>query len=175
MGANHIPPKHRTNCCRLALEFKRDLERRGTSERLFPAGDVRDGKGGTVMLKLAGAPIIARYLRILTTESSNTCDTHGSEDPRNCLGYAVNEIYAGNFTATGEFIDLVSHAKGQNQTATFVSSMDPWHTAADIDTRRDQTGFDLFFTSGITNHLPAMIPVSLIYSPPEDAASDLPY
>src|SRR2546423_259865 len=82
---------------------------------LFPGGDVRDGKGGTVMLKLAGAPIIARYLRILTTESSNTCDTHGSEDPRNCLGYAINEIYAGNFTATGEFIDLVSHAKGQNQ------------------------------------------------------------
>src|SRR5262249_37890902 len=34
---------------------------------------------------------------------------------------------------------------------------------------------DLFFTSGITNNLPAMIPVSLIYSTPEDAAAQLAY
>jgi F5/8 type C domain len=142
---------------------------------LFPAGEVSNAKGGSALLKLASAPIRTRYLRIWMTESSNTCDTHGSDDPRNCVGYAVNEIYAGNFTASGEFIDLVSHAKGQNQTATFVSSMDPWHTAADIDTRRDQTGFDLFFTSGITNHLPAMIPVSLIYATPEDSAAELAY
>src|SRR5256714_9904297 len=142
---------------------------------LFPAGEVQDGKGGSVMLKLCSTPIRTRFLRICMTESSNTCDTHGSDDPRNSVGYAVDEVYAGNFSASGEFIDLVSHAQGQNQTATFVSSMDPWHTAADIDTRRDQTGFDLFFTSGITNHLPAMIPVSLIYSTPEDAAAELTY
>jgi F5/8 type C domain len=141
----------------------------------FPAGEVRDAKGGSTLLKLSSIPVRTKYLRIWMTESSNTCDTHGSDDPRNCVGYAVNEIYAGNFTSAGEFIDLVSHAKAQNQTATFVSSMDPWHTAADIDTRRDQTGFDLFFTSGITNHLPAMIPVSLIYSTPEDAAAELSY
>ena len=141
----------------------------------FPSGEIRDAKGGSVLLKLSSTPIRTRFLRIWMTESSNTCDTHGNDDPRNCVGYAVNEISAGNFTASGEFIDLVSHAKGQNQTATFVSSMDPWHTAADIDTRRDQTGFDLFFTSGVTNHLPAMIPVSLIYSTPEDAAAELSY
>jgi len=136
---------------------------------------VQDGKGGTVLLKLSSLPVRTRYLRVWMTESSNACDTHGSNDPRNCAGYAMNEIYAGNFTAAGEFVDLIVHAPGQNQTPTFVSSMDPWHTAADIDQRRDQTGFDLFFTSGITNHLPAMIPVSLLYGTPEDAAAELAY
>jgi hypothetical protein len=142
---------------------------------LFPGGEVQDGKGGMATLKLSGAPIKARYLRIWMMESSNTCDTHGSDDPRNCAGYAVNELYAGNFSASGEFIDIVMHAPGQNQTATYVSSTDPWHTAADIEASRDQTGFDLFFTSGITNKLPAMIPTSLLYGTPEDAAAELAY
>ncbi|HKT48207.1 MAG TPA: discoidin domain-containing protein [Candidatus Acidoferrales bacterium] len=141
----------------------------------FPGGEVADGKGGSVFLKLANEPIRTRYLRVLMTESSNTCDTHGSGDPRNCVGYAVNEVYAGNFTGSGEFIDLISHARGQNQTATYVSSTDPWHTVEDIEPSRVQTGFDLFFTSGITNKLPAMIPIAMIYSTPEDAAAELAY
>jgi Glycosyl hydrolases family 39. len=114
-------------------------------------------------------------LRISMSESSNTCDTHGAEDIRNCVGYAVNEIYAGNWTMSGEFIDLITHAPSQNQTATYVSSTDPWHTANDIQPSRLQTGMDLFFTSGYTNHLPAMIPVSLLYSTPEDAAAQISY
>jgi F5/8 type C domain len=142
---------------------------------LFPEGEVHDGRGGLADLKLSETPVKARFLRIWMTESSNTCDTHGSDDPRNCVGYAVNEIYAGNYAADGKFIDLIVHSPGQNQTATYVSSTDPWHTAADIEPNRDQTGFDLFFTSGITNKLPAMIPVSLIYGTPEDAAAELSY
>jgi len=141
----------------------------------FPAGDVRDGKGGTAALKLSDAPVKTRYVRIWMTESSNTCDTHGNDDPRNCAGYAVNEIYAGNYAASGEFIDIITHAPGQNQTTAYVSSTDPWHTAADIESSRDQTGLDLFFTSGITNKLPAMIPVSLLYGTPEDSASEIAY
>ncbi len=141
----------------------------------FPAGEVLDGKGGTVTLRLAEMPVKTRFLRIWMTESSNTCDTHGSEDPRNCVGYAVNEIYAGNYGMDGSFIDLVTHAPGQNQTETTVSSTDPWHTAADIVPNRSQTGFDRFFTSGITNHLPAMIPVAMIYATPEDAAAEIAY
>jgi F5/8 type C domain len=141
----------------------------------FPAGEITDGHGGTVTLKLASSPVKTRFLRILMTESSNTCDTHGGDDPRNCVGYAVNEIYAGNFTNTGSFVDLITHAPAQSQTATMVSSMDPWHTAADIEPLRVQTGFDLFFTSGITNHLPAMIPTSLLYGTPEDSAAELAY
>jgi F5/8 type C domain len=141
----------------------------------FPAGEVQDGNGGTVTLKLSHLPVKTRFLRILMTESSNTCDTHGSDDPRNCVGYAVDEIYAGNFAMDGAFIDLVTHAPGQNQTETAVSSTDPWHTSADIESSREQTGFDLFYTSGITNNLPAMIPVAMIYATPEDAAAELSY
>jgi hypothetical protein len=143
--------------------------------KLFPSGEVRDAKGGSVMLTLAPTPVKTRYLRVWMTESSNTCDTHGNADPRNCVGYAVAELYAGNFTATGEFIDLVTHSPGQNQTASYVSSTDPWHTAADIEGQRVQTGFDLFFTSGITNHLPAMIPTALLYGTPEDSAAEVAY
>lgn len=142
---------------------------------LFPGGEVQDGKGGMVALKLSDVPIKVRFLRIWMKESSNTCDTHGGDDPRNCVGYAVNEIYAGNFAASGEFIDATTHAPGQNQTATTVSSTDPWHTAADVEPNRVQTGLDLFYTSGITNKLPAMIPVSLIYATPEDAAAQIAY
>jgi hypothetical protein len=142
---------------------------------VFPGGQVQDGRGGTAALKLADTPVKTRYLRIWMTESSNTCDTHGSDDPRNCAGYAVNEIYAGNFSGSGEFIDIVAHARGQNQTAAYVSSTDPWHSAADIEPSRDQTGFDLFFTSGITNKLPAMIPTSLLYGTPEDSAAEIAY
>jgi hypothetical protein len=141
----------------------------------FPGGEVLEGKGGTAALKLSDAPVKTRYLRVWMTESSNTCDTHGSDDPRNCAGYAVNEIYAGNFAASGEFIDIVTHAPGQNQTVVYVSSTDSWHIAADIESSRDQTGFDLFFTSGITNKLPAMIPVSLLYGTPEDSAAEIAY
>jgi hypothetical protein len=75
----------------------------------------------------------------------------------------------------GSFIDLVTHSPGQNQTEATVSSTDSWHTTADIEPSRDQTGFDLFYTSGITNNLPAMIPVAMIYATPEDAAAELAY
>ena len=62
-----------------------------------------------------------------------------------------------------------------DQTATLCSSIDPWHSDSDIDNHGDQTGFDLFFTSGITNNLPAMIPVSMLYGTPEDAAAQMAY
>jgi hypothetical protein len=141
----------------------------------FPSGNVTDGQGGGTTLRLAPSPIKTKFLRILMTESSNTCDTHGSDEPRNCVGYAVNEIYAGNLNSTGKFIDLMTHTPGQSQTATMTSSMDPWHTAADIESSRIQTGLDLFFTSGLTNKLPAMIATSLIYATPEDSANELAY
>jgi F5/8 type C domain len=142
---------------------------------VFPTGGVQNGKGGTVTLELSDIPIVARFLRIRMTQSSNTCDTHGAGDPRNCVGYAVNELYAGNFTADRKFIDVIKHRPGQAQTTTWVSSVDPWHTAADRVPARIQTGFDLFFTSGLTNHLPAMIPIAMIYATPEDSAAEIAY
>ena len=141
----------------------------------FPKGNVEDGSGNVVTTRLADAPVKTRFVRILLAASSNTCDTHGNSDPRNCVGYAVNEIYLGNFTASGEFVDLITHTSGQNQTATYASSSDPWHTAKEIESSRDQSGFDLFFSSGIANKLPAMIPVSMLYGTPEDSAAEIAY
>lgn len=142
---------------------------------VFPTGAVQNGKGGTVTLRLSEIPIVTRFVRIRMTQSSNTCDTHGASDPRNCVGYAVNELYAGNFTADGKFLDIIKHTPGQAQTATWVSSVDPWHTAADRVPLRVQTGFDLFYTSGLTNHLPAMVPIAMIYATPEDSAAEIAY
>jgi hypothetical protein len=141
----------------------------------FPQGEVAAGAGGSRLQRLAGQPVATRFVRIWMTESSNTCDTHGSDDPRNCVGYAIAEIAAGNFNSLGQFVDLVQHKPDQTQTVTQASSVDPWHTDRDIVSSRVQTGFDLFFTSGYTNHLPAMIPIAMIYSTPEDSAAELAY
>jgi len=141
----------------------------------FPQGAVVSGKGGSRVMRLAEHPISTRFIRILMSESSNTCDSHGSADVRNCVGYALGEIAAGNFNSQGEFIDLVQHAPGQEQTVTQASSVDPWHKDAAIVSSRVQVGFDLFFTSGYTNHLPAMIPIAMVYTTPEDSAAELAY
>jgi hypothetical protein len=141
----------------------------------FPLGEIKNGSGDAKLQRLAEHPISTRFLRVWMTRSSNTCDTHGSQDPRNCVGYAIAEMNAGNFNALGQFVDLVHHTPGQAQTSIQVSSNDSWHTADDIIPARVQTGFDLFFTSSVTNHLPAMIPVSMVYGTPEDSAAELAY
>jgi hypothetical protein len=142
----------------------------------FLQGTVENGQGGEVTLKLSASSVAARFLRIWMTESSGTCSTNSSEDPRNRAGYAIREVYAGNLNDDGEFVDLVQHRPDQGQTATYCSSIDPWHSASDLDEHAgDQTGFDLFFTSGITNHLPAMIPIAMLYGTPEDSAAQVAY
>jgi F5/8 type C domain len=142
----------------------------------YPLGNITEGKGGTVTLKLVSWMIPVRYIRILMTESSNTCDTHGAADKRNCVGYAINELYAGALSADGEFNDYVTHFPSRQQTVTWPSSVDPWHAATDMDeSRGDQTGFDFFFTSGVTRGLPTMVPIAMVYSTPEDAANEIAY
>jgi len=141
----------------------------------FPEGEVTGGTGGSKVVRLADHPIATRFVRIWMTESSNTCDTHGSNDPRNCVGYAISEISIGNFNSLGQFVDLAKHTPSQAQTVTQASSVDPWHTAETMIPTRIQTGFDLFFKSGYTNHLPAMIPIAMIYATPEDSAAELAY
>ncbi len=141
----------------------------------FPQGEGTGGTGENKVQRLADHPVSTRFLRIWMTESSNTCDTHGSDDPRNCVGFAINEIYVGNFNSLGQFVDLAKHTPGQAQTVTQASSVDPWHAEDAIVSSRIQTGFDLFFKSGYTNHLPAMIPIAMIYATPEDSAAELAY
>src|SRR5216683_8357437 len=146
------------------------------SWQAFSGGGVRDEKGGSATLQLAAAPVNVQWVRIWMTESSNTCDSHGSADKRNCLGYAIREVYLGTTTADGKFHDLLRHTPDQDQTATYCSSVDPWHEPGDLAERAgDQIGFDLFYTSGVTRGLPAMIPIAMLYNTPEDAAAEISY
>ena len=141
----------------------------------FPGGLVTNGTGGPTTLQLSRAPIPARFIRIWMTESSDTCDTHGSDDRRNCLGYAIRELYIGTLTPDGSFHDVVRHTADRAQSNTICSSVDPWHESSLIDDRRDQVGFDLFYTSGITRGLPAMVPVAMLYDNPDNAVAQIAY
>jgi hypothetical protein len=151
----------------------------------FKGGAVKDSKGGTVTLELDAVPVTARFVRVLMTESSNTCDTHGKNDRRNCVGYAIGEVYLGTVDDKGEFNDLLRHSPDQQQSPTYCSSVDPWHEASNLwvgiklgsddKASGDQAGLDLFYRSGITRGLPAMIPVAMLYGTPEDAAAQMAY
>jgi F5/8 type C domain len=148
----------------------------------FQQGAVTAGKGRTETIRLVAAPISVsvRFVRIWMTESSNTCDADGSadphSDPRNCVGYSIRELYLGTTTNDGAFHDSLRHTADQEQTTTYCSSVDPWHRASDLgSTRQAQVGFDLFFTSGVTRGLPAMIPVALLYDNPENAVAEIAY
>ena len=172
-----------------ALDYKiqfwtGDLEPfyRGTTKgtwQTFPKGSVTDGKGATTTLKLVDWKIPVQYIRIWMTKSSNTCDAHKSQtsnDKRDCVGYAINELYAGTLSSDGKFTDLVNHVPSRKQTITWVSSVDPWHSDSDLDvTMGDQVGFDFFFHSGITRGLPAIVPIAMLYGTPEDAANEIAY
>ena len=144
--------------------------------KLFPSGALKHAQGGTLTLKVTDAPVSTRYLRILMTESSNTCDEHGPDDARNCVGYAIQQIGAGELDRSGTFV-AVSKNPTERPTTYTVSSIDPWHSAADVNDggAYQHTGFDLFFTSGLTNSLPAIIPVTLLYGTPDDAAAQIAY
>jgi len=156
---------------------------RGTWQA-FPQGTVTSGKGQTETIRLSGNPVAVRFLRIWMTESSNTCagaaDSQKNDsqknDPRDCVGYAIRELYLGNSTDDGEFHDILRHTPDQEQTTTYCSSVDPWHEPSDLgSTKQAQVGFDLFFTSGVTRGLPAMVPVAMLYDTPDNAAAEIAY
>ncbi len=147
----------------------------------FASGTVTDATALPATLRLGSSAVTTKYVRILMTRSSNTCDTHGSADRRNCVGFAIRELYLGTMNDKREFKDLLHHSPDQKQTLTLCSSVDPWHEPSDLYVAPDrmesgdQPGFDLFFTSGITRGLPAIVPVAMLYSTPEDAAAQMSY
>jgi F5/8 type C domain len=149
--------------------------------KTFASGEKSDGKGGMETLQLDPSSVSTKYVRVLMTQSSNTCDSHGSGDPRNCVGYAIRELYLGTLSGDGEFTDILHHSADQKQTLTFCSSVDPWHAPSDLYVAPDrmesgdQPGFDLFFKSGITRGLPAIVPIAMLYSTPEDGAAQMSY
>jgi len=142
----------------------------------LPTGIVTHGRGGIETTRLAPVSVAIQYLRVLMTESSNTCDADGPGDPRNCVGFAIAEIYVGTTASNGEFHDLVRHTPDQDQTTTYCSSVDPWHEPSNlVNQHQAHPGFDLFYTSGVTHGLPAMIPIAMIYNQPEDAVAEMRY
>ena len=144
--------------------------------KTFPKGAIKNAQGGTAYLKLADTPVTTQYVRVLMTESSNTCDLHGADDIRNCVGYAMQEIRVGSVDSNGAFVEVQKNLSDRPTTYSS-SSIDPWHSAADVNATGSyqHTGFDLFFSSGLTNNLPAMIPVTLLYGTPDDAAAQIAY
>jgi hypothetical protein len=156
-----------------ALDFDRGPQ---GEWKTFPAGAIKNATGGTAYLKLADTPVSTQYVRILMTDSSNTCDLHGSDDVRNCVGYAIQEIRLGSIDSSGAFAEVQKNF-GDRPTTFTSSSIDPWHSAADVNATGgyQHSGFDLFFTSGLTNNLPAMIPVTMLYGTPDDAAAQIAY
>jgi hypothetical protein len=106
--------------------------------------------------------------------SSGTCDTHGSGDARNCLGFAIDEVGVG--TLSGQRVSRPGRARAEHkQTVTYASSVDPWHAPANQVTDEEQAGLDIVYSSGITRGLPAIVPVSMLYGTPADAAAEIAY
>ena len=127
-----------------------------------------------------------RFVRVLLEESSNTCDSHGSSDVRNCVGYAISEINIGRLDSLHQLHDVLIHNKcggekpgvgrcGLRQSGTYVSSVDPWHDGSLRVTNQEQPGLDLIARSGLTRNIPAFYPVPMLYSTPENAVAELRY
>jgi hypothetical protein len=143
------------------------------SWRRFEHGLVTGGRGGSEDLQLATAPVTTRFLRVIMYESSHTA-AGGNGDPRDSLGFALRELFAGDRDAAGGFHDKIRHhTTAMRQSAMLVSSTDPWHREIDRDSTIVQPGFDLIMKSGLTNHLPMLVPTGLLFDTPENAAAEL--
>ena len=164
-----------------SIEFGEFVGEEDLSQRLptewhtFPQAKVVKGLGGNALLKLADAPLTVRYVRIVLNQSSGT-GPRNSRDIRDRLGYAIREIYLGSLDGRGRLRDVMDHGMGRHkQTDIYVSSTDPWHRAIDRDPETEQPGFDFIFKSGLTNGLPMLLPVAVLYDTPENGAAEIRY
>ena len=143
--------------------------------RLFPKGEVNHGSGGDEYVRLSGEARSVRFLRILMSQSSRRTG-QPSNDIRDRLGFAIREINAGRIDGNGRFHDYVRHMPNRHkQTVIYVSSTDPWHRAEDIDYKIEQPGLDFILTSELTDHLPVLVPVGVLYDIPENATAEIKY
>jgi F5/8 type C domain len=157
--------------------------------RTFADGAIANPSAASAVRKLAVVPVRTTFVRIWMTRSSGTCDTHGSSDPRNCVGYAVEDVGVGRIDSSGRFHDLVVRSKygschgelvctpdARRQTLIWTSSDDPWHDdAGKVHGDQDQPGLDLVTRSGLTRGLPTIYPVPVLYSTPANAANEVRY
>jgi hypothetical protein len=143
--------------------------------RRFENGLISENDGASQILHLCNTAVHTRYVRILLHDSSGM-GPEGAEDLRDSLGFAIKELYIGKVNPDGTFVDAIVHApNNRTQTVTYVSSTDPWHRASDIDSNTEQPGFDMVFNSGLTNNLPVLVPVGLLYDTPENAAAEISF
>jgi hypothetical protein len=141
--------------------------------RTFPQGSIEGATGESALLRLSGSPIQVRFVRVLLYESSGKGPLE-STDLRDSLGFVIRELSLGVLDDGRAFQDDISHAANNKlQTVTYTSSTDPWHRAVDLDPNTEQPGFDLLFRSGLTNGLPVLIPVGVLYDTPDNAAAEI--
>jgi F5/8 type C domain len=141
----------------------------------FARGNVSDGRGGDELIRLDERPRSVRFVRIVMSHSSRT-NAESSEDIRDRLGFAIHEIELGKVDKYNRFHDHVRHAPDRHrQTVIYVSSTDPWHRAEDIDYSTEQPGLDFILRNQLTNGLPVLVPVGVLYDTPENAAAEINY
>jgi hypothetical protein len=141
----------------------------------FAHGNVDDAHGGNELVRLAEGPRWTRFVRIVMSRSSQTSE-RTSSDIRDRLGFAMREIELGEIDKHGRFHDHIRHARDRHrQTVIYVSSADPWHRAEDIDFSIEQPGLDFILRSALTNGLPVLVPVGVLYDTPENATAEINY
>src|SRR5256886_14602212 len=107
---------------------------------------------------------------------SSETGAKASDGIRDRLGFAIREIELGKIDKHARFHDHVRHAPDRHrQTIVYVSPTDPWHRTEDIDFSIEQPGLDFILRSKLTNNLPALFPVGLLYDTPENAAAEINY
>jgi F5/8 type C domain len=144
--------------------------------RPFSNGQVnRQSSGGDQSIRLCSKALPIRFVRVVMTHSSQT-SAQTSNDHRDRFGFAIREIELGNIDSHNRFHDYIRHAPDRHrQTVIYVSSTDPWHRVEDIDYKIEQPGLDFILRSELTNHLPVLVPVGVLYDTPENAAAEISY
>src|SRR6266550_4839797 len=141
----------------------------------FANGKIDNAHGGGELVRLTERPRAVQFVRILMSRSSHTSEQL-SDDVRDTLGFAIREVDLGKMGKDGRFHDHVRHAPDRHrQTIVYASSTDPWHRAEDIDYSTDQPGLDFILRSKLTNNLPVLIPVGVLYDTPENAVAEIQY
>jgi hypothetical protein len=143
--------------------------------RPFANGKVDNAHGGSELIRLTERPRAVQFVRILMSRSSHSSEQN-SNDVRDSLGFAIREIDLGKMGKDGRFRDHIRHAPDRHrQTIIYTSSTDPWHHAEDIDYSTEQPGLDFILRSKLTNNLPVLVPVGVLYDTPENAITEIQY
>ena len=141
----------------------------------FANGKMDDAHGGDELVRLSERPRSVQFVRILVNRSSHR-NEQNSDEVRDRLGFAIREIDLGKMGKDGRFHDHIRHAADRHrQTIIYTSSTDPWHRAEDIDQNTEQPGLDFILRSKLTNNLPVLVPVGVLYDTPENAVAEIQY